>query len=133
MANGWYRKGAEKVCNQQIAYLTDVVKAVFVDAADYTPDQATHDALADIPVGARHGAPQTLASKTVTDGFFKAANLVFPNVTGDPSEYIAFYVDSGVEATSWLLWLFDTATGLPVTFNGGNANVNFNAAGICSL
>jgi hypothetical protein len=133
MANAWYRKGAQKVLDGTVDLTADTIKCVLVDSADYTVNLSTHDALDDVPAGARVGTAQTLGSKTFTDGFFDAADPTFSTVTGDVSEYLLFYKDSGVEATSWLLWLFDTATGLPVTPNGGNIAIVFNASGIVSI
>lgn len=133
MANAWYTKGKENVLNGNVDLLTDTIKCVLVDLTDYTVNLATHDALDDVAAGARVGTAQTLASKTVTNGVFDAADVTFTSVTGDVSEYILFYKDSGVEATSWLLWLFDTATNLPITPNGGNIGITFNASGIVAI
>ena len=55
MANAWYTKGKENVLNANIVLLTDTIKAVFVDGADYTPNLSTDNALDDIPGGARVG------------------------------------------------------------------------------
>lgn len=133
MANAWYTAGKQNVLDGDIDLLTDTIKCVLIDGADYTPNLSTHDALDDVAAGARVGTAQTLASKTVTNGVFDAADVTFTSVTGDVSEYILFYKDSGVEATSWLLWLFDTATGLPVTPNGANIAITFNASGIVAI
>lgn len=132
MANAFYTKGKEHLLNGDIQ-LTGL-KCVLVDAADYTPNLSTHDALDDVPSGARVGTPQALASETFTNGVFDAADVTFPSVTGDPCEYLLIYFDdSGVEASSWLLMLIDTATGLPVTPDGNNINILWNASGIFSL
>jgi type IV secretory pathway VirB2 component (pilin) len=66
-----------------------------------------------------------LASKTSTNGVADAADITFTAVTGDVSEALVIYKDTGVAATSPLLAFIDTATGLPVTPNGGNINVVF--------
>jgi len=42
-------------------------------------------------------------------------------------ESIEIYKDSGVESTSRLIANIDTATGLPVTPNGGDITVVFDA------
>lgn len=133
MANAWFTKGKENVLNGNVDLLTDTIKCVFVDGADYTPNLSTHDALDDVPSGGRVGTAQTLGSKTVTNGVFDAADVTFTAITGDPSEYILFYKDSGVESTSYLLWLFDTWTTNPFTPNGGNCTVQFNASGIVAI
>lgn len=129
MANVWYPKALEAMLQGDIALDTDVVKYVLIDLADYTYN-AAHDFLNDVPAGARVGTPQTLGSKTFTDGTLDGADGAFSSVTGDPSEGLILFVDTGVEATSRLLIFIDTATGLPVTPNGGNINVTWNASGI---
>jgi hypothetical protein len=46
-------------------------------------------------------------------------------VSGASVEAIAIYQDTGNEATSRLIAYIDTATGLPVTPNGGDINLNW--------
>lgn len=124
MANALYDKGREGFLTKQISWTADTVKAVLLDAASYTANLATHDFLDDVPAGARVGTPQTLGSKTATDGIADAADITFPTVAAGPAlEYILVYQDTGVEATSRLIGLVDTATGLPVTPNGQDINV----------
>ena len=123
MANALYDKGREGFLDGSIDWDTDTIKAVLVDTADYTVNLATHDNLDDVPVGARVGTPQTLGTKTVAAGVADAADITFPSVTGDPCEAIVIYADSGVESTSRLIAYIDSATGLPVTPNGGDIDV----------
>jgi hypothetical protein len=54
-----------------------------------------------------------------------AADITFTTVTGDQSEALVIYKDTGVEATSQLIAYIDTATGLPVTPGGGNITVTW--------
>lgn len=133
MANALYAKGKEGLLDGNINMETHTIKAVLLDSADYSPNLSTHDNLDDVPAGARVGTPQTLGSKTFTNGVFDAADITFPSVTGDQSEYLLLYKDSGVESTSRLIALFDTVTGIPVTPNGGSIVVTWNASGIFSL
>lgn len=125
MANALYGLAREAFLNGDIDWAANTIKAVLVDAADYTLSIDTHDNLDDVPSGARVGTPQTLGSKTSTLGVADAANITFPTVTGDPCEALVIYVDSGVESTSKLIAYIDSATGLPVTPNGGDINVNW--------
>jgi len=85
----------------------------------------THDFLDDVLAAARVATSANLASKTATAGVADAANVTFSAVTGDPSEALVIYKDSGVEATSPLIAYIDTATGLPVTPNGGDITVTW--------
>lgn len=114
----------------------DTIKAMFVDHADDTPVPATDDFIDDILSAARVpaiGSCPTLGTitiGTVAAGVFDAADTVFTSLTGDPSESLILFKDTGSEATSKLIAFWDTATGLPLTPNGGNVTVTWNASGI---
>lgn len=97
------------------------VRAILVDAADYTYS-AAHDFLDDVPAGARV-ATVALTGESWASGVFDAADVTFTAVTGDPSEAVILYIHTGTESTSRLIAYIDTATGLPVTPNGGNIAV----------
>ncbi len=134
MANILYDNFLEQVLQGNVDLLTVNIKAVLVDLADYTPNASTHGNLADIPAAARVATSGNLTGKTVTNGTFDSDPPVLPSVTGDQSEAVVLYVDTGVGATSTLIGLWDTASaGLPVTPDGNNINVNPNAAGWFSL
>lgn len=127
----WKNALLQASSNSELSATT--VKAVLIDAADYTYS-AAHDFLDDVAAGARIGTPQTLASKTFTAGTFDAADITFPAVTGDQAEAILIYIDTGAEATSRLVAYLDTGfTGLPVTPGGGGINVVWHASGIFTL
>jgi len=65
-------------------------------------------------------------------GVFDAADLspAFTAVSGATVESISLLKDTGSAATSPLIAYWDTASGLPLTPNGGDVNVSFNASGI---
>ncbi|MCI0430772.1 MAG: hypothetical protein L0210_09570 [Rhodospirillales bacterium] len=123
MANALYDKGREGFLDGSIDWDTNNIKAVLVDTAAYTVNLGTHDLLDDIPVGARIATSGNLASKTVTSGVADAADVTFTAVSGASVEAIVLYADSGAEATSRLIAYIDTATGLPLTPNGGDVTV----------
>ena len=109
------------------------VKAVLVDGADYTYSSA-HDFLDDVAAGARVATSGNLASKTIANGTADCADFSFTAVTGDPSEILIIYIDSGSAATSPLVAYYDTGvTGFPVTPNGGDITVTVNASGLFAL
>ena len=83
--------------------------------------------------GARETHSGNLASKTNVLGVCDAADVTFSAVSGDVSEAVVVYRDSGVAGTSELIAYIDTATGLPVTPNGGDITITWNASGIFSL
>lgn len=101
-----------------------VVKVCLVDLAGYTYDDA-HDFLADVDGGSRENISAALAGKTFTDGVFDANDTLFTTETGDPSEALIYFIDTGDAATSRLIYYCDTATGLPVTPNGANISLTF--------
>lgn len=118
MANALYAKGRENILNGSINLSADNLKAVLVDAADYTVNLATHQFLSDIAAGGRVATSGNLTSKTFTAGLFDAADALFTAVTGDPSEIVVIYQDTGTAGTSRLIAYIDTATGLEVTPTG---------------
>ena len=123
MANALYDKGRQGFLDGSIDWDTDVIKALLIDSADYTVNLATHQFLNDIPPAARVATSAALSGKTATNGVADANDLTFTAVTGDPSEALVIYKDTGTEGTSRLIAYIDTATGLPVTPNGGDINV----------
>ncbi len=126
MANALYTKAKQHLIDGTIDLDTNDIRAILVDGADYTPNLATHETLADIPAAARVAVSGALQSKTVTDGVFDAADITIAAVTGDQFEYIALYQHTGAES-ALLLLLIDTATGLPCTPNGGDITIQFDS------
>jgi hypothetical protein len=125
MANALYDKGREAFLSGTISWSSDNIKCVLVDAADYTVNTATHQFLSDVASGGRVATSSNLASKTVTAGVADAADVTFSAVTGDQSEALVIYKDTGSAATSPLIAYIDTATGLPVTPNGADITVTW--------
>lgn len=120
MANALYAKAKEALLGADLDLVTDNIKVVLVDTADYTPNVATDDSLADIPAGARIATSANLSGKSITDGVFDADDVTFSSVVGDEAEALVIYKDTGVESTSTLIAYIDTGTGLPITPNSGN-------------
>lgn len=123
MASTVYPKFKEACVDGTGIDLTSVnVKLVLIDTADYSYS-AAHDFLDDIPAGARVGTSANLGTKTVTNGAFGSDNTTMTAVTGDESEALAGYIDTGTASTSRLIWFDDGSTGLPITPNGEDINV----------
>lgn len=109
------------------------VKLALVDLADYTFSN-THQFLSDVPAAARVALSPNLTSKTVTNGVFDHADFTWPAVTGDISEALIYYIDTGVEGTSRLVAFLDTGqTNLPIQPNGGDINYTADAAGAFNI
>lgn len=125
MANALYDLGRESFLKGEISWSADNIKAVLVDSADYTPNLATDQFLSNIAAGGRVATSVNLTGKSTTAGDAVAANVTFSEVPGDISEFLVLYQDTGVEGTSRLIARIDTATGLPVTPNGGDIQVQW--------
>lgn len=110
-------------------WLANNFDVLLVDNATFTYVEGTHVSRADIPAGERI-ATQALANKSLNDGALDADDVVFPGVAGDPFEYVIIVANTGVEANDTIIAVFDTASGLPLTPNGNDINLNWNASGI---
>lgn len=125
MANTLYDYCRQRFLEAQINWMTDTVKVILVSTSAYTPQTAVHQYLADIPVSARIAGPVTLTAKATTGGAADAADCTFTSVSGATINAIVIYKDTGTEATSPLIAYIDTATGLPITPNGGDIIVTW--------
>lgn len=81
------------------------------------------------------GTDQEILSKTQTNGTFDGTDLTFTAVTGSSVEALVLYRKNAGANTTWpLIAYIDTGvTGLPVTPNGGNITITWNASGIFTL
>lgn len=134
MANALYPKWKEQLLqfttNNNLSAGT--VKVALVDTGVYTYSSA--DQFYSSVSAAVVGTPQTIGSKTFVDGVFDGADVSFTAVTGNTVEALVIYVDTGTAGTSPLVAYIDTSvTGLPVTPNGGDITVTWNASGIFAL
>ena len=68
-----------------------------------------------------------LASLTYALGVADAADITITAVAGNTIEAIVIWRDSGVAATSELIAYIDSASGLPVTPNGGNVMIQWDS------
>lgn len=132
MSSALYPKFKELLLQGGIDLTASDIKVVLVDLADYTYS-AAHQYLSDIPVAARVATSGNLASKTVTNGVFDAADVTITSVSGDQLEALALYKDTGNASTSPLICFLDAGTGLPLTPDGNNVIITWNASGIFSL
>jgi hypothetical protein len=107
------------------------VKVALVDTGVYTYN-AAHEFLTSLT--GTVGTAQTINNTTVTNGLFDGDNVTFTAVSGNSVEALVIYIDTGSSATSRLVAYIDTSvTGLPVTPNGGDITITWNASGIFQL
>lgn len=124
MANTLFDKGRQAFLEATVAWLTDTIKLVLVSSA-YAPNVATNQFLSDIPIGAQVATSGAFVGKTSTAGVANATNVTLPAVSGAQCLYIVIFKDTGVAGTSPVLVIFDTATNLPITPNGGDIIVQW--------
>ena len=110
---------------------TTGVYAALVDTGTYTYSSAHqfYSSLSGVV-----GTDQEILTKTQTNGTFDGTDLTFTAVTGASAEAIVLYRKNAGANTTWpLIAYIDSATGLPVTPNGGNITITWNASGIFTL
>lgn len=133
MANALYPKWKEAVMQATPgSSLAGTLKAVLVDTGVYTYS-AAHEFYSSISGTA--GTPQTIGAKTYVGGLLDGSDLTFAAVAaGNSLEAIVIFLDTGTPSTSRLFAFFDSGvTGLPVTPDGGDLVIRWNAAGILQL
>jgi hypothetical protein len=81
------------------------------------------------------GTDQEIGSVTLTNGVIDGADVTFSAVSGNTVEALVLYRKNAGANTTWRLVAYiDTGvTGLPVTPNGGDIPITWNASGIVGL
>lgn len=122
MTNALYDHGREGILDRTIDMTAATITVALIRGGSFT---STHEFLSDLTgAGGSVVASAVLASKTETSGVFGAANVTFPAVaSGTACSALVIYNDTGTGSTSRLVAWIDTATGLPVTPNGGDITV----------
>ena len=124
MANALYTKAKEKILSGAINFVDDTIKVALVK--NTYPQNLTNDEFFSAIAAYVVGTPQTLASKTIANGVFDAADAAFPAVaSGDTLEGVAIYKDTGVAGTSALIAYVDTITGFPLATNGSDLTIQW--------
>ena len=139
MANALYPKWKEAIVQATANSAlngsgTTGVYAALVDTGVYTYN-AAHQFYSDLGASVVGTDQEIGATKTYTNGVFDGADVTFPSVTGATVEAIVLYVKNAGANTTWRLVAYiDTGvTNLPVTPNGGNIGITWNASGIFGL
>lgn len=111
---------------------TTGVYAALVDTGTYTYS-ASHQFYSSL--SGVVGTDQEILTKTQTTGTFDGTDVTFTAVTGNSVEAIVLYRKNAGANTTWpLIAYIDTSiTGIPVTPNGGNITIEWNASGIFTL
>jgi hypothetical protein len=111
---------------------TDGPYVALIDTGTYTYS-AAHDFYNDL--SGVVGTDQRITTPTVTTGTFDGANVTFTAVSGATVEGFVVYRHNSGANTTWPLVLYydQSGGGLPVTPNGGDITITWNASGIFTI
>lgn len=123
MSNQLYPRAKQDFLGGALNLSSNVVTIALIDTDVYS-FSTSHEDRADVPNTAVV-ATANLASKTITNGVFDAADATFVSVTGANCEALILFHNTGTQSTSRLIAYIDTATGLPILPNGGDITVRF--------
>jgi hypothetical protein len=111
---------------------TDGPFVALVDTGTYTYS-AGHDFYNDL--SGIVGTDQRITTPTVTTGTLDGDNVTFTAVSGATVEALVIYRKNAGANTTWRLvaYIDTSVTGLPVTPNGGDISISWNASGILTI
>lgn len=137
MGNALFGHGRERYLGGDLDWPGNNIKLMLYDETDYTVsiDVDEYVNKDTIPDAARvtNGVSGNFASKTITLGVADADDIVLTAVTGEQCEGMIIGVDGGDAfitqsgTNDLLIANIDTATGLPVTPNGGDITIAWDA------
>jgi hypothetical protein len=119
MANALYNYARQSYLTATMDWLTIAAKAVLLDTTHYT-FAATHQFYSSISGSAIVAGPVLITTPVAVDGAAGGDNITFSSVSGATVRAIGIFEDTGTPSTSRLIAYIDTATGLPITPNGGD-------------
>ena len=123
MANTLYNTARERFLLADINWDLDDIKVLLVKTSDYTFNAADTNLTNINSAAYNFAAAQTLTTSVTTDGAADANDVTFSAVpSGHQIGAILIYqqLSGGTEADTVLIAWLDTATGLPITSNGGD-------------
>jgi len=137
MANSIYGKARQAFLEGLIDWADGNIKILLVDTTDYTVDidvdqYCNKDTIPDAARVA-NGLSGNLSGKSVTLGVADAADETLSTVSGEECEAIVIFLDGGGGGVSQsgtddlLIAYIDDATGLPVTPNWGDIQIQWAA------
>jgi hypothetical protein len=137
MANAIYPKYKEALLNASANSAitgsgTTGLYVALVDTGTYTYS-ASHEFYSSL--SGIVGTDQEITTPTLTNGVVDGGDVTFSAVSGNSVEALVIYRKNAGANTTWRLVAYiDTGqTGLPVTPNGGNITITWNASGIFAL
>lgn len=134
MADAIYPKAKAQNMIAALDLRAGTMKAVLLNGAaeaDYVYS-ASHEFLSDVPAGARVGISQPFTGRAVnlTLASFDSDDPTVQAVTGEDIERLILFLDTGVEATSRLIFYKDSGiTTVPFTPDGSDIRIVVHANG----
>lgn len=127
MPNSLYDEARERLLLGSFNWTSDTFNLVLVNtASSYTVSLTSHEFYVSAQGGVIAG-PVALASKAIVAGAADAADATFTGVSGSVIGAIVCYKQVTTASDSPLLFFIDTATGLPITPNGGDIIVTWDS------
>ena len=125
--SGLYDQARQDFLEGDLDWLVQDFRVILIDTDDYAVNLAADDFLDDIAAAARVAISGALAGKTSAAGVADANDLTLSAVSGDQCEALVIYQHTGVDATAQLVAYIDVATGFPITPNGGDIDIAWDA------
>ena len=126
MANAIYPKAKEKFLDALIDIPSDTIKIALIDTGTYTYNSA--DEFWSSASSAIVGTAATLASKTITNGVFDAADTSWTTSTITARGAVLYKERGGADSANELLCYIDF--GSDKTSSGGTFQITWHADGI---
>jgi hypothetical protein len=114
---------------------TDNIRCALRDEGANALDLTAEVDLADVESGhvAESGNLANCTVGVVAAGVFDHDNVTFSAVSGNSCESIDYFKETGTSSTSPMICNIDSATGLPVTPNGGDITWTPSASGVFQI
>ncbi len=131
MASQLYAQGANHILGKstQVNFASDTFKILFYSSAYSSANEFVSD-LTGGSIIARSGSLTGVTLGTVAAGVIDANDITVTAVSGSAFTHVILYKDTGSDATSVLVVIFDVASFSPT---GGDIAVIWNASGLFSI
>jgi len=131
----WYNSALQAAFDGSgVDLSTADVRVAFVDSG-YTADltDGGDEFLSDVKAAGTVLTTSDLSNVSWSNRVLDADDPTITDPGSGEATQAVVYIDTGTDSTSRLLGHTDTASGLPLTFDGTNDNLTFNASGILKL
>lgn len=126
MANQLFDHARELFLTGALDWTSSTIYAAMIDTSLYTKDVSGHSYLSDVSGSAIISTSPAFTNKGAAGGAASADSVTFSSVShANPLGGIIIYAYISAPETSPLIAWIDTATGLPITPNGGDIIVNW--------